>query len=454
MISPRLERVRDACSLDLLYELGLNTITELEIPQGIMASSREGIFSCIFGRDSLITSLKLLQAYKYDTRQYYLDLVKKILHGLICLQGKEINLESGEEPGKCIHEYRANAHERLTKNANPPWYLYPDGTMRNFDSIDSTPLMLIAIYRYFQISKDFDFIKRNEKAIDLAIDWILGFADKDKDGLVDYIKDPQRKSGGLTVQNWMDSVESVFHEDNEEVVFPVATVEVQAYVYLALRLWSSYYFGKSYKKYLILLKKADELRIRFNEKFIIKNSDVLIAPALDAKGKVLASTRSSIGHVLWASKNPANDGIVDCIIDKKLLKPLVNRLLQPDIFEPNAGIRTLSKHSRVYDPMSYHNGSIWPHDNSLIAEGMETLGFRKEANKVRSAIFMAYDHFQTPIELFVYDNDYKEFNSGGQIGCRCQAWSAASMIADSLALRRRRRKTSITEPRPTSLISV
>lgn len=423
---------------DYFYKLGMQTIKALEVPGGVLASSAEEIYGCIFGRDSLITSLKLLQAHDFESNPYYLYLTRKILEGLVELQGKEVNIESGEEPGKCIHEFRATAHEHLTKSATPPWFMYSDGTMRNFDSIDSTPLLLIALYRYYQKSGDIYFITAKEKNINLAIDWLINFGDKNGDGFIDYEKHPERKAGGLIVQSWMDSAESVFHEDNINVSFPIAPVEAQAYTYLALNLWSKYFKEKSEQRSNLLLEKAKGLKEEFNDKFIYGRGDeLLFAHAVDDDGKPLVSKRSSIGHILWACLNERDNGKVECILKDEYIDSLVKNLLEHDIFEPSAGIRTLNKDSKVFDPISYHNGSIWPHDNSLIAEGMDNLGFKEEAYKVRDAMFSAYTHFQTPIELFVFwDGEYLEYRSQtGQIACRQQAWSAASMIADALALK-------------------
>lgn len=422
---------------EYFYNLGVKTIKDLEIPSGILASSSQEIYGCIFGRDSLITALKLLQAYSFDSDPYYLYLTKKILEGMFNLQGQEINIESGEQPGKCIHEYRQTAHERLTKLAAPPWYTYPDNTMKNYDSVDSTPLLLIATYRYFQKSNDENFIKDNKKKIFLALDWIFKFGDSNNDGFIDYKKHSERVSGGLEVQSWMDSSEAVFHEDEVSVQFPVAPVEAQAYAYLALMLWSNF-FKKSKMKSLKFLNKAKELKKIFNEKFVFGSSEYpFFAHAIDGTGKPLLSKRSNIGHILWASFRLSDDGYRDCIIADEYIEPLVKQLLEADIFEPHAGIRTLSKSSRVFDPISYHNGSIWPHDNSMIAEGMDNFGFSKEAHFVRRALFSAYEHFQTPLELFAYhEGSYLEYkNETGQIACQQQAWSAASMIADALILK-------------------
>lgn len=417
-----------------LRELGLSTIKELEVPNGILASGSGEIYNCLFGRDQLITSLKLLDIFRKDYNLYYLELTKKVLINLALLQGEAINIENGEEPGKIIHEYRSENHDHLTKRRNKPWFVSPDNTLRNYDSIDSTPLFLIASYRYLQKSNDQDTIEQIMPNIKKAINWLLQFGDKNKDGFFDYAFHPQRKYGGLIAQNWMDSGESVFHENNEPVIFPVAPVEMQAYSFLAIKLWSFYFQDEDKNFSEFLLNRADQLKNSFNQKFIIEKDNAFsIACAIDNRGHQLSSARSSAGHLLWASLNLADDGINESILNDQFIPHLVKRLLQPDLFEPKAGIRTLSRYSRNYYSNSYHNGSIWPHDNSLIAEGFDNFGFKKEADQVRLAILTAFFYFKTPIELYVYDEDkYMEyFSARGQKACRKQAWSAAAMLAEA-----------------------
>jgi glycogen debranching enzyme len=421
----------DKENLSKLWNMGLLTIKELETDRGILASGKEELFGCIFGRDSLITSLSLLAAYKKTGDAYFLNLVRKILVNLSELQGKEVNIESGEEPGKCIHEYRPNDHEHLTKLAEHPWYVYPDGTMRNYDTVDATPLLLTAFYEYYRLSNDSLFIQQVMPNIEAALDWLLSYADTNKDGFIDYWFHPDRTFGGLKTQSWMDSSESLFHEEGQTVAYPIAPVEVQSYAYVALKAWAYYFKEGEPLRALMLEKKAGELKKLFNEKFIIGDgADFALAFALDGEGKQLTASRSSMGHCLWASWEDER-GERESILETKYIPLLVDRLMQPDLFESKAGMRTLSSHSKHFDPYSYHNGSIWPHDTSIIMAGMETFGFNKEAAELRLAFFSAYTHFQTPIELFVFaEGEYKEYlSSGGQAACKKQAWSAASLVA-------------------------
>lgn len=421
-----------------LLDLGLQTVRELETEQGILASAQSELYGCIFGRDSLITSLKLLQVYKKTKNEDCLRIVKKSLKTLSELQGKEVNIESGEEPGKVIHEYRPTDYEHLTKGLPNPWYVYPDKIMRNFDTVDATPLFLIAAYRYFQVSQDSDFLAQILPNVDMALHWILNYGDGNGDGFIDYTVNPQRKSGGLINQSWMDSDVSAFHEDGAVVKYPLAPVEAQAYVYYALRLWATYYKGKNDEKAQELNEKAQALKKNFNESYLIFNDkrNVYLASAIDGNGKPLTSVRSSMGHALWASLSTLDDEQLDGIIEAKYVDKIVKRLLARDMFEPKAGIRTLSVLSRNFQPNSYHNGSIWPHDNSMIAEGLEHYGFKKEADQARKAYLKAIAHFNTPIELYVYwGGKYSEYTElSGRTGSKQQAWSAASVLADALSL--------------------
>jgi glycogen debranching enzyme len=412
-----------------LWKLGLASIQGLETERGILASGRNEVYGCIFGRDSLITSLFLLRVYSKNKDGYFLHLVKKILLNLAQLQGKEVNIESGEEPGKMIHEYRPSQHDHLTKfdwkKDTPwynPWYLYPDDVLRNYDSVDATPLFLWATYEYWKQSGDIEFMLQITPCIQAGLEWVIKYGDKNGDGFVDYQFHPDRHYGGLRTQSWMDSSESLFYEsDPTTPPYPIAPVEVQAYVYVALLKWGKYFDRTD------LIAKAMKLKERFNATFIVeKHARVTLGFALDGNHRLLQSARSSIGHVLWA----ADEG--DSILETKYVQKIVRRLMRKDMFVYRAGIRTLSSRSSHFDPLSYHNGSIWPHDTAICAEGMENFGYTEEARVVREGLLNAYNHFATPIEMFTWNegrfNEYKD-PYHGQGACRVQAWSAASLLS-------------------------
>lgn len=422
---------------EFFQRLGMETIKKLEAENGIVASARSEAYGCVFGRDSLITGLKLLSAYEKHPDEYILNLVQKILSGVALLQGRTINLESGEEPGKIIHEYRPDDHARLTARKIDPWYVYPDGVMRIYDSVDSTPLFLVLSARYATLAGDRKFLDIIAPSARSALQWLFDYGDKNGDGFFDYGRDSLRTHGGCFVQSWMDSNESLFHEDADTAVtLPVAAVEVQGYAYAALRMWGELLRETDVGYAVLLTGRADKLKRLFNEKFLSANPQgkPFIASGIDGAGKQIRAIRSSVGHLLWLVAWDT-DGKPDSILDTRHVPLVVERLMQPDMFEPQAGIRTLSALSNRFAAYSYHNGSIWPHDTSIIAEGFENFGYHEEARLVRLALFAAFAHFKTPLELFVYDNGaYAEFNAEGHVACREQAWSAATMIADALAL--------------------
>jgi glycogen debranching enzyme len=409
-----------------LRQLGLDTIKELETTTGILASSRQEIYGCIFGRDSLISALYLLSAYQKNPQDYYQQLVKKILLNLAQLQGREVNVESGEEPGKCIHEFRTDNHDRLSKRSVKPWYVYDDGSLRNYDSLDSTSLFLIAIHRYWVLTGDQELLQQLLPNVRAGLDWIFKHGDSNDDGFLDYYLNPQRQGGGLVVQNWMDSSESLFHEDGTAVQYPIAPVEVQAYAYVALREWGLYFKDVSAESTYatVLLRRARRLKRNFNQKFVWWDSQMCLYSGIDGAGRGIKNVRSSMGHCLWAITMSRQS-----ILAKRHIPALVQRLLADDLFEPTAGIRTLSRHSSRFQANSYHNGSIWVHDTGMILEGLRNFGFYAEAERVAEAMARAISHFRTPLELFSYDGQYEDYvSANGQRACLKQAWSAASLL--------------------------
>lgn len=419
-------------AIDELQTLGLNVIRELETPDGILASGRDEAYGCIFGRDSLITALALLRAYEAKPEAYYLAVVEKILRSLGNLQGRCTTIESGEEPGKIVHEYRPERHEHLTQLAEDPWFLYPEGAMRNYDTVDATPLFLMAVAAYAKVG-DQRFITTLLPNVRAALDWLLQF-----DSFVSYSFHPNRTHGGLRVQSWMDSTESVFYESSDErPPYAIAPVEVQAYAWSALRAWADIFAGDPSEDDRALAarlaSRAEQLKKEFNEAYVLRSSTSLgaggprtvrLAYAIDGAGRKLSSPRSSMGHVLWAAYKG------ESVLNFEHIDPLRRRLLARDLFVPQAGIRTLSNRSRRYDPLSYHNGSIWPHDTAMLADGLENFGFTEDAARVREALLRAYAHFKTPIELFAWKRGYHEYHGpNGQGACRMQAWSAAGLVS-------------------------
>lgn len=416
---------------DRLHTLARSHLHALETEQGILASGKDELYGCIFGRDSLITSLVLLDSPDAKRDDPLRALVKKILLNLASLQGRETNAESGEEPGKMIHEFRREGHAHLTAREKDPWHVYPDGVMRNYDTVDATPLFLMATLAYLRATPDRGFEDAIMPHVYAALRWLTECGDSNRDGFIDYRIPEGRTGGGLSTQSWMDSHDSIFLDDGSAPRYPIAPAEAQSYAYAAMHGWSAYLGERGdRKRSLSLARRARLLKRRFNRQFLILDeSAVSLAFALDGDGRPMKAARSSMGHALWAASR-RKDGTFVSIIDDDLVPLIVARLMMPDLFVPSAGIRTLSSSSSRFSPQSYHNGSIWPHDTAIVAEGMAQFGFAEEARMVRESLLETYLHFGTPIELFAYDGAVSEYVSpAGQRACRSQAWSAAALYA-------------------------
>lgn len=406
------------------------SLAELVSDEGINASSKEEIYGCIFGRDSAITIIKILNFLKREDNEFLLTSCKKTLYTLVSLQGKRKNPRTGEEPGKFIHEFRRDKYDHLANN-DPPWHINEDLTLKNYDSIDSTPLGLIAIYRYYQVTKDEKFLSEVIKPVRKGLNWILNYADKDSDGLVEYTFSQKRKTGGLKVQSWTDSVESVQNADGSFPKYPIAPVEAQSYVWLATHLWADYFarYDVEYSKKLRTF--ARRIKKVFNKRFKMEDLGyVYFAQALDGRKSQIKTVTANPLIALWATYRKHGEN--QSIIRKKYLESVVRRAFARDMFVSDAGIRTMSSLSPTFNPKqdSYHNGSFWPFLNGLIHEGLLNFGFTKEADRLKKATIKPIKHFESPIELYTKDEEgYKEYkNEKGQVSTRKQAWSAAAIL--------------------------
>lgn len=437
---------------NLLRQTIYENLLSLASEEGIYASGKEEIYGCIFGRDSAITILKILKTCSNKSRVFNLNnnellsICRRTLLTLTELQGKDVNPDSGEEPGKFIHEFRKNNFEHLV-NRDLPWYIYPDGFLRNYDSIDSTPLNLIAIYRYFTLTKDWEFLLKILPSVEEGLSWILNYSDKDGDFLVEYEIPKERKFGGLIVHSWTDSHESIQRLDGTMPSYPIAPVEVQGYIWLALKLWSRFFANYESKpdRKAFALKLSDHarnLKRSFNKSFIYKENGLYYAAqVLDGDKNRIDTVTGNPLLLLWATYK--KEGKTYSIIEKKYIADMVSRAFKKDLFDKDAGIRTMSVNSPTYNPKqdSYHNGSFWPKLNGMIHEGLYTWKYYHEANMLKRATLKPIKFFGTPIELYIKSEEglYQEFkNLSGQESCRIQAWSAAAIL-DLLTIKHNKR---------------
>ena len=414
--------------LKSLNELAYKTILDLETPLGINASAHQDRYAAFFGRDSMITCLKLLRVHKKNPNDVFLRIVRHTIQTAIRFQGKSINLKSGEKPGKIIHEYREKDYYHLTSKTRP-WYLYPDKTLRNYDSVDATPLFLILTAEFYNLTADAQFLKGILPSVETALEYLQKFSPKGGNRLfLEYQLHRPKPYGGLSNQGWMDSVDSIliYGEPPKE---PIALVEVQGYYWKALKLWSVIYKSLDKEKAKKLQDRASLLKEDFNNKFLMRTKDLYyFAYAIFSQIAHILSVRSNPGHCLWAAVKTGKK--FESIIEDQYIDDVVNRLMCPDLFVKEGGIRDLSSESKFFDPHSYHNGSIWPFDNGLIAEGFENFGFKSESRKIKQAVLHAVGHFGTMLELYcAEDGTIKEYKEkGGHFGAHQQAWTAATIL--------------------------
>jgi glycogen debranching enzyme len=309
-------------------------------------------FNKLFGRDSIISSWQLLD--------YDISIAKNTLEILSELQGKEIDNLKEEEPGKILHETDLVNKKHLYHNWPFPYY----------GSIDSTPLYLILFYFYFEKTKDKNFIEKYWANIEKAIDWIFDYGDKDKNLFIEYEK---KNPEGLDNQGWKDS-------NGLKIKPPVEIVEVQGYEYLALEgvAYLAGILNKDQNFIKRLKERAKDLKEKFNQEFWMEDKK-FFALALDGDKKQVKKITSNPGHLLFTG-----------IIEEDKIDFVVKRLFENDMWTPY-GIRTHSSLEEDFDPLSYHLGSVWPHDNWIIAQGLKKLGYQKEYDKIKEAIIKAYE---------------------------------------------------------------
>jgi len=350
-----------------------------------------------FGRDSIIASLQTIVVNPRIARE--------TLKTFAFFQGKEVNGDREEEPGKIMHEIRFGELAHLNLIPHTPYY----GT------IDSTPLFLILAVEYFHWTGDLISIRKILPNLFAALEWIDKYGDIDQDGYVEY--DPKNTKWAIN-QGWKDSTDSSVHKDGSLAVPPIALVEVQGYVYQAKKGMAEifYYLGEK-DKAKKLEKDARELKDRFNRDFWMEDRKYF-AFGLDYQKKQIASITSNPGHCLYSG-----------IVRQDKSEAVVKKLLSDEMFS-GWGIRTMGENEVGYNPTSYHNGSVWPHDNSIITKGLIRYNYRREAVKVINGLIKASQYFKynrLP-ELFC-GFSYKETQRPIEypVACSPQAWACGSI---------------------------
>ncbi len=378
-------------------DLGALRIFDPDHPERAVVAAGAPWFMTLFGRDSLLTAWMALLV---DPK-----LAEGVLQTLARFQGTEVNPINDEEPGRILHEMRFGEAPSLSLG----------GGRCYFGSADSTPLfvMLLGELRRWGLAPEV--VDSLLPAADRALAWIGEYGDRDGDGYVEYQRSSDR---GLANQGWKDSWDGVRFADGRLARAPIALCEVQGYVYGAYLARAHFAdeagdaaAAANYRK------RAADLRTAFNRDFWLEDKG-WFAMGLDADKRPIDALASNIGHCLWT-------GIVD--VDKA--QAVADRLLSPEMFT-GWGIRTLGRTMDGYNPLSYHVGSVWPHDNAIIAAGLVRYGFVDEAHQVIGGLLRAATSFNHRLpELFGgLSSDEVPFPVPYPSSCSPQAWSAASPL--------------------------
>jgi glycogen debranching enzyme len=321
------------------------------------------------------------------------------------LQGKEINDFKDEEPGKILHEIRQGELTRLGLKPHSPYYGTADATM----------LWLILLSEYWRWTADSGLVRRLAPNVFAALEWIDRYGDRDSDGYVEY---QTRSPQGLGNQCWRDSWDGVQFSDGRIPYLPLATCELQGYVYDAKERMAELAAGPLENPMLAgrLRAEAAALRERFDRDFWIDERGGYYAIALDGDKRRVDSKTSNMGHLLWSG-----------IVSAERADRVVRQLMSDAMFS-GWGVRTLSTEDSGYNPIGYHLGTVWPHDNSLIALGLSRYGYREEANRIALAQMEAasYTGYRLPEAFSGYPRSVSRFPVPYPTACSPQAWATAA----------------------------
>ena len=356
-------------------------------------------FMALFGRDSLITS--------YQALPYVPELAEATLTSLALFQATADDAFRDAEPGKILHELRFGELTAFEERPHSPYY----------GSVDSTPLFLIVLDEYERWTGDDELVRRFEQEARAALGWLDKYGDLDRDGFVEYQR--RNTKTGLDNQCWKDSHTSIVDRRGALASAPRAVCEVQGYVYdakvrcarLAREIWNDKELATR------LEQEAAGLKERFNREFWVEDLECF-ALALDGEKRKMDAVTSNIGHLLWSG-----------IVDEAKAHAVVRHLLGPGLYS-GWGVRTMSADEVTYNPIGYHLGTVWPHDNSLIVAGPARYGYREEAAQISAVLLNAATYFdgRLPEAFAGYPDEETRFPVEYPTACSPQAWASGTPL--------------------------
>ncbi len=385
---------------DAALQTCINDFHALQIPEGSDHIIAAGIpwFATMFGRDSIIAAYQVLSLNP--------DLACETLRVLARYQGRETNDWRDEEPGKILHEYRAG---EMTRHGEMPFSPY-------YGSVDATPLFLVLLSEAFNWTADEKLVQDLLPAAYSALRWLEQYADLDGDGFIEY---QRRSPKGLINQGWKDSWDANMHRDGTVARPPIALIEVQGYVYDAKYRMASLLRAFGDVATADKLKRESLEMARRIEKAFWMPHRGFYAMALDGEKKPVEVVSTNPGHLLWSRA-----------ISRERARTVAARMMKDDMFS-GWGWRTMSQQEPVFNPLSYHRGSVWPHDNSLVAHGMALNELRQPALHILTTLFQAalrFRDYRLP-ELFcgVHRREYDD-PVHYPVSCSPQAWASGALF--------------------------